>query len=195
MTNLDALNTITGIANTLGKDVQNVWTDLHTDPRFILWSGSDSPLKHHYGKGKLAIHTAEVMKMGFASVATLELMLDPKEWFFASLFHDVGKMYDYSPVENTDYQEWTGTEHKRRIHHISRSAIYWSHAIAKYPTLNANYHDQVLHAILAHHGQREWGSPVAPKSRVAWLLHLCDGISARMDDCEKVDYLKLRDKK
>ena len=39
------------------------------------------------------------------------------------------------------------------------------------------------------HGQREWGSPVMPKSRVAWLLHLSDGISARMADCETTDHV------
>jgi 3'-5' exoribonuclease len=44
--------------------------------------------------------------------------------------------------------------------------------------------DNVLHAILAHHGSREWGSPVVPLTKLAWMLHLCDGISARMDDAE-----------
>lgn len=34
-------------------------------------------------------------------------------------------------------------------------------------------------------------SPVAQKTRVAWLLHLCDGISARMDDAETLDVVKV----
>ena len=49
-------------------------------------------------------------------------------------------------------------------------------------------HDEVLHAILSHHGRREYGSPVSPSTRIAWLLHLCDSISARMFDCNIFQY-------
>jgi 23S rRNA maturation-related 3'-5' exoribonuclease YhaM len=54
--------------------------------------------------------------------------------------------------------------------------------------------DEVLHAILAHHGFQEFGSPVQPNSKVAWLLHLCDSISARMDDVDKMDISNYRAK-
>jgi 23S rRNA maturation-related 3'-5' exoribonuclease YhaM len=59
----------------------------------------------------------------------------------------------------------------------------------KFPELNTRYHDSVLHAILAHHGRREAGSPVAPKSRIAWLVHLSDQISARMADADTLDII------
>ncbi len=182
-----------GEASYLDKDIDLVWQRLIADERFLNWSGCDHKDKHHYGWGGLIIHTAEVVKVGFAACKALDLKLDVREFFLAALFHDTGKMYDYKPIDtNGDYSEWTGTEHKRLIHHISRSALIWSQSINQHPTLSTKYHDNVLHAILAHHGQREWGSPVAPKTRVAWLLHLSDGISARMNDCEKIDYLTLR---
>jgi 3'-5' exoribonuclease len=50
--------------------------------------------------------------------------------------------------------------------------------------------EEVLHAILSHHGMRQWGSPVAPKSRLAWLLHLADSMSARMADADTLDVVK-----
>jgi 3'-5' exoribonuclease len=50
--------------------------------------------------------------------------------------------------------------------------------------------NNVLHNILAHHGQRAWGSPVAPATKEAWILHLADNLSARLDDCDKHDILK-----
>ena len=112
--------------------------------------------------------------------------MDEAELFLACLYHDIGKTFDYEPL-NEELTNWKGSEHKRMIHHMSRSALIWSHAVSKYPDLYEKYHDKVLHAILAHHGTRAWGSPVSPKSQVAWLLHLCDGISARMDDWERVD--------
>jgi len=51
--------------------------------------------------------------------------------------------------------------------------------------VDAQYHDAVLHCILSHHGRREWGSAVAPSSREAWLVHLADMKSARMDSYDK----------
>ena len=194
MEGTEAIQYIKSIAEKLGQDALAISEDLLKDERFAVWSGSDNPSKHHYGKAGLVIHTAEVMQLGFSTAEVLSMKLDTKEWFFASLFHDAGKIYDYAPVHSTNYQQWQGTEHKRLIHHISRSALIWSEYAGKNPKSNTYvaYHERVLHAILAHHGQREWGSPVAPKTRIAWLLHLCDNLSARMNDCDKVDYLKLR---
>ncbi len=156
-------------------------------PQFVYWSGSHNNLLHHYGRTGLARHTSEVIELGFSCRSLLhkETDIDAMEYFFAALFHDTGKMFDYDQVGDSD--EWKPQEHRRLIHHLPRSALIWHDVIAKYPDLNGRYHDSVLHAILAHHGRRDAGSPVAPKTGTAWLLHLCDGISARMDDCERLD--------
>ena len=155
--------------------------------KFCIWTGCVNN-KHHYGKFGLAKHTYEVLLLAFNSKETLGISdIDNAELFFSCLFHDIGKIYDYEPVDGTDYSEWTSTDHKRLIHHISRSGIYWSNNVGFYPEMCLKYHDSVLHAILAHHGRRELGSPVSPKSKVSWLLHLCDGISARMEDWDRVD--------
>lgn len=83
---------------------------------------------------------------------------------------------------NPASEGWCAVDHKNKIHHITRSAIVWNSASER---LQSCERDEVTHAILAHHGRREWGSPVIPQTRMAWLLHLCDGISARIDDCVK----------
>lgn len=175
------------------EEVLNITKDLLENGKFENWSGSDQAFKHHYGHRGLIIHTNEVIDLGLTCRVSLGLTaeIDPIEYYLAGLFHDAGKVYDYTHVMGSKYTEWEKTPHKRLIHHISRSALIWSNMVGMYPVLNDKYHDTVLHAILAHHGHREWGSPVAPKTRVAWLLHLCDGISARMNDCEKIDQLKV----
>jgi 3'-5' exoribonuclease len=153
------------------------------DARFRKWSGCIND-KHHYGNHGLLIHTYEVVMLALSTRKTLNVAdVDVAELFLACLFHDAGKMYDYELVDG----KWVGTAHKRHIHHISRSALIWSHAVKEFTALNDKYHDNVLHAILSHHGMREWGSPVSPKTKVAWLLHLCDSLSARMEDADKVD--------
>lgn len=174
-------------AEALGKEVQLVADEVLDNPKFVVWWGGLRS-QHHNFDGGLAKHTREVVELCFSTMATLGLTkVDKAEIFLAALFHDIGKTYDYTPAGDGTY---TDTEHKRMIHHISRSAIVWSHAALKSKEVNEKYHDLVLHAILSHHGERAWGSPVAPKTRTAWILHLCDNLSARINDCDRVDLVR-----
>jgi len=167
-------------------------------PNFGIWSGSAKLEHHHYGDHGLSTHTFEVITLMLKTKEVLNLNIRPDHIILAGLFHDVGKMWDYSRkfripktldmMNPFDRGGWEGTDHKREIHHISRSGLVWSKAVDKYD-LYKEHHDDILHAILAHHGRREWGSPVAPHTKLAWLLHTCDQISARMDDCDKCDVL------
>jgi 3'-5' exoribonuclease len=169
-------------------NARHVWDELiYRYPQFEFWSGSHQECYHHYGKGGLVRHTLEVVELGLHTIPTLDLCgkVDSIEYFLAALFHDTGKMFDYTTDDK--FKAFESAPHKRYIHHISRSALIWHDVASKFSEINDRYHDSVLHAILAHHGLREYGSPVAPKTRVAWLLHLCDGISARMDDAETLD--------
>jgi 3'-5' exoribonuclease len=184
------LNFIQAQAADLGDAIEDVLDTLFSShPEFAFWSGSHHPDAHHYGKFGLIKHTSEVIRLCFATKKITGVSVDDGELFLAALFHDTGKLFDYEPIDST-YLHWAPTSHKRLIHHISRSALIWHNCVDKHPEVNTRYHDNVLHAILSHHGQREWGSPVAPKSKVAWLVHLCDGISARMDDADRLDQIK-----
>ncbi len=173
------------------------------NPKFETWWGGLRG-QHHDFDGGLAKHTREVIDLCFNSFVTLNLQkIDSKELFLSALFHDAGKMFDYQ--ENPNYgvvyftldgkqaepePKYIAAKHKRIIHHISRSALIWSHAVVEHQEFSDKYHDVVLHNILAHHGQRNYGSPVAPLTQTAWLLHLCDGISARMNDCDRLDLVR-----
>ena len=167
-----------------GSEVESISKTVLDNPDFSTWWGGLKG-QHHDFTGGLARHTREVVELCFNSVETLGLdKIDDRELFLSVLFHDSGKMFDYKVSPMGDM---IASEHKRIIHHISRSALIWSHAVVKHDVFSKKYHDIVLHNILSHHGSREWGSPVSPKTKVAWLLHLCDGISARMDDCDRLD--------
>lgn len=153
------------------------------DDAFWVCSGSSKPFQHHYGDGGLAQHTLEVTEL---CIDIANKFGDPElkqELLVSAIFHDYGKVWDYVKIDGV----WTSSQHKRNIHHISRSVIEWNKHAYEYDKMNPNFIDAVTHNILAHHGCREYGSPVAPKSRAAWILHLCDGISARMNDCETLD--------
>lgn len=181
--------------------VRKIANFILNDPRFPLWSGSSRPQQHHHGTGGLLIHVSEVVNMCLLLRKSYYPDIDGKVLFVSALMHDWGKLWDYEPFDDdgvihhlsliTPETQWHGASHKRNIHHISRSAIEWSKAVALSGECK-DIEEQVTHAILSHHGQREWGSPVAPNSHVAWLLHCCDIINARMEDCGTIDYLELR---
>jgi 3'-5' exoribonuclease len=195
MTPKESLRYLERVADSLC--VGGIASHVLDDDRFYLWSGSSRIDQHHYGKHGLVVHTAEVARLCISNNEYLGNKLDNTELFLSALFHDCGKMWDYAPhsFENEvpDYGNWISTPHKRTIHHISRSAIEWNLAsysketCERYAYISEDLLNAVTHNILAHHGQRAWGSPVAPKTGAAWMLHLCDGISARMNDCDSCD--------
>lgn len=179
------------LADELG--VRKITDDLIGTDKFQLHSGCAHPLGHHYGDHGLLVHTREVVEIAMVNRDLLNLDIDKKLLFLACLFHDAGKQYDYErfsyqPKTGEEMVKWKSTEHKRKIHHISRSGIIWSKAADEYG-FSEEDHDQVLHCILAHHGRQDCGSPVAPKGQMAWLLHLADSISARMEDANQLDFI------
>ena len=154
-----------------------------SDPRLILWAGAAKPSLHHYGKGRLIEHiyeVAHICRTNATLFAGSPKEVDYKALFIAAIYHDVGKLWDYEPVPDTDYKEWQVTDHKNAIHHVSRSGQFWMEQSAKIGYTENR--DHIWHMILSHHGLKDWGSPVQPQTREAWLLHLSDCISARMDD-------------
>ncbi len=178
--------------------VEEIAAPIYLSPAFRIMTGSGASNLHHYGLGGLARHTYEVVNACLKTAALFpqykeELRLD--EVYLAALFHDAGKVEDYTDTISAtaaqadlatafEHTTWIKTPHARRIHHICKSAILWSKAVDMQGTSRyKDMHDSVLHAIIAHHAWREWGSPCAPDTRLAWLLHLCDSLSARLNDC------------
>jgi 3'-5' exoribonuclease len=134
--------------------------------------------KHHGHDGGLADHTLEVYEFSKALADLSKVPICPRQLYLAALFHDYGKLWDYK--KNPD-GTWKYTAHKRQIHHLNRSAAEWVR-IANLYKLDESFIDEVFHAILAHHGRQDWGSPVTPNSPLAWTLHLGDMASAKINE-------------
>lgn len=160
-------------------EVRNIANHVLKLQSFKFWSGSSKSSNHHYGLNGLIRHTHEVINLCLNNNVYFDMNLnkgvDERKLFLAALFHDVGKIWDYAPVDKS-YIEWKAVEHKDKVHHITRSALEWYNAKDGFDP-----EDEVLHSILAHHGMKEYGSPVLPSTKLAWLLHLCDSLSAQMD--------------
>jgi 3'-5' exoribonuclease len=175
------------MAKEFGEHVLEVANIILDNKDFAFWTGSLDN-KHHYGKGGLSFHTHDVITIGRAVKKATNADVDDCAFFLAALFHDFGKIRDYAPVDK-DGSEWQATQHKRNIHHITRSVLVWDYATRKCSYVT-EHNEDIIHAILAHHGQKEWGSPVLPNTKLAWLLHFSDALSARLNDCVNEDYPK-----
>jgi 3'-5' exoribonuclease len=169
------------------------------DSRFEIWSGSGSDKHHHYGDGGLIKHIYEVYTYCRLITAQhngdcvdIKNRINGHELLISVIWHDYGKIWDYQKDENGVWGKHNN--HARQIHHISRSVLEFEKHVDQLRTIDRLRTDintdNIIHNILSHHGMREWGSPVAPATREAWILHLADNLSARLDDCDKHDIIK-----
>ena len=117
--------------------------------------------------------------------------MTPDLLYCGVLFHDVGKLWE------NDYPERGFTTQPTRkgelIGHITTGVEVvnklWHEAAQKDPAVFAAdvkpapdlVRDHLLHLIVSHHGELEFGSPVVPKTPEGWLLHHIDNIDAKIE--------------
>lgn len=150
-------------------------------PAFFTHPASSQPFTHHHSIGGLVQHTAEVIQIGLQTRAVLNLsnIVPYDQYFLAALYHDAGKVKAYEQVDG----KWGKTRDSRWFHHIHLGVKMFEEMVVKEQlNYSAGDYGGIIHAIMAHHGCREWGSPVAPATPVAQLLHQSDMMSARMND-------------
>ncbi len=90
------------------------------------------------------------------------------------ILHDIGKTIELSGPIATKY-----TLEGKLIGHIS---IMVSEIRSTSEKLNIHSEVPILlqHMILSHHGEKEFGSPVPPLTKEAFLLHVIDDLDAKM---------------
>ena len=187
LTEVQSINNLVDMANKL--NVYFFCEELLTSDKFKVWTGSGNRNQHHYGYGGLVIHTCEVVRICLSVNDLLGTQLSPKKIFLSALFHDVGKIWDYE-YTNEEMTIWQPVDHKVKIYHITRSILEWNRFFeSKKGSLEVSEQDEsfsneIIHAILGHHGRLEWHSPVKPRTKLAFLLHYADSISARLDDAD-----------
>ena len=131
---------------------------------------------HHAFKGGLLNHTYELLHMLEGLYPTLP-SLKIERCIIAILFHDYGKLKEYDEnMEGTKYMYLMG--HTYISAHVLHNKLNAA-GIGNEETI------RIVHCVLAHHGQLEFGSPVVPCTQEALVVHYIDNLSARTYACDE----------
>ena len=154
--------------------LQSFFTD---DAEFIKSFMAHSAAKsiHHGFIGGLPEHTLGVARLCDAMAAQYPF-LNRDLLVTAALFHDIGKVRELSLFPANDY-----TDEGQLLGHIVIGCEMVSEHMKTIPDFPAALGNELLHCILAHHGELEYGSPKKPAIAEAMALSIADLTDARME--------------
>ena len=94
----------------------------------------------------------------------------------AAILHDVGKLKEISDFPENDY-----TDEGQLLGHIVIGAMWIGEKCDAIEGFPKKLRDELLHCILAHHGEYEYGSPKKPALIEALALSFADNLDAKLE--------------
>jgi 3'-5' exoribonuclease len=146
------------------------------DPEFfeVFATAPAAKVYHHAYLGGLLEHTVAVAEM-CDFVGQQYGRIDRDLLLTAALLHDVGKTRELSFDTTIDF-----TDAGRFLGHVIQGVTFLTEKAAKLPTFPEGKLQQLLHCVVSHHGELEWGSPKRPKTIEALILHHVDNLDAKV---------------
>jgi 3'-5' exoribonuclease len=162
---------IKSVENTHLKELLDMFFN---DERFLeaFCSATAAVQYHHAYRGGLLEHTLSVLKIS-EMMSTHYKNINRDLLIAGSIFHDIGKMREYRlavPIKVTD--------EGRLLGHIT---IGYGMVLEKLKSIKGfpkDLRNRLLHIILSHHGQKEFGSPRRPKMLEAFIVYHIDYMDA-----------------
>ncbi len=135
---------------------------------------------HHGFIGGLLEHTLGVAKLCAFFADTYEI-LNKDLLLTAAVFHDMGKMEEISPFPENDY-----TDDGNLLGHIYIGSSQISARCRTIEGFSRRLEGELIHCILAHHGELEFGSPKKPALAEALALYIADNADAKMETLKEI---------
>lgn len=131
---------------------------------------------HHAYAGGLLEHTLGVFKL-CRRLADQYPELDRQTLLAGALFHDFGKIREFSGGIANDY-----TDEGRLLGHLEICVEMLAPYLEK-SGLEPELQRHLKHLVLSHHGTLEFGAVRVPQTAEALALHYADNIDAKMGQC------------
>ncbi len=130
---------------------------------------------HHPYIGGLLEHTLSCIELA-KLVMSKYSGIDEDLLISSTALHDIGKIEELSYNRSFYY-----TDKGRLIGHIVIGLNMVEKEISKISSFPEQLKNLILHIILSHHGEQEWGSPKRPMCLEAVLLHHIDNLDAKIN--------------
>ena len=127
---------------------------------------------HHAYLGGLLEHTLFMLRLAAPLKAVYPEVNYPL-LVAGIILHDAGKIDEYQYTNAIDH-----TFDGRLLGHVVMGYQRIDAAIRKLPGFPEELARMILHMILSHHGEMEFGAPKTPKFVEAYLLHMLDHMDA-----------------
>ena len=127
---------------------------------------------HHAFKGGLLEHTLSVTEICDA-IYRVYRNLNYDLLISGAILHDIGKIREYRTQVTTEV-----TDEGKLLGHITIGYGWVLEKIKKIDGFPKDLSDRLLHIILSHHGQKEFGSPKRPKIPEAFVVYHVDYMDA-----------------
>ena len=134
---------------------------------------------HHAYRGGLLEHVLKMADVGRAIARSYGANEDVV--FAGVLLHDIGKL------QELDYEPG-GASYSRDgnlVGHIGLGLIMVRQAITGISGFPDDLRAQIEHVIVSHHGRREYGSPVEPRTIEAFIVAMVDELDTRVHQVRK----------
>ena len=136
---------------------------------------------HHAYIGGLLEHSLGICRLA-DRVTALYPALDRSLLMAGAILHDLGKIREFSfSVPPFDY-----SDQGRLLGHMVISLEIIQAKLAGLKEFPERTAMMLKHLVMSHHGRHEFGSPVLPMTREAFVLNLIDDLDAKMNYLDRL---------
>ena len=127
---------------------------------------------HHAYEGGLLEHTVQTTNLSLKIIENLidEIEIKKDLIIAGTILHDIGKIncyeFDEDGIEFTD------------IYYEQDHIINGVKIVSQW--IKSEKLDDLIHIVASHHNIKDWGSPVEPRNREAWIIHTIENLSSKI---------------
>lgn len=137
---------------------------------------------HHAYRRGLYEHSLNVAEMAYDIALKYEnrYPVDASLVILSSLIHDIGKVFEFQLNQATSMVE-KYSDRGKLLGHIYMGATWIEKLVSTILPEDNELKVELLHIMLSHHGEYEFGSPKKPKTMEALIVSMCDNLDANLD--------------